>query len=176
MKMTLPSHSLFTHTRWVQLLMSLWVLSGLCIGARSAHAASATTTFNVTATVAPSCAVTATDLAFGAYDPGSATDKTATSTVSVLCTLGTAYTVSLNDGANAASGSRRMASGASRLTYQIYRDAAHTGVFGTVANLLGTSGIGTGVAIPATIYGVIPKTQNVATGSYSDQITVTIDY
>lgn len=140
------------------------------------HAATASTTFNVTATVAQSCAVTASDLAFGAYDPGSATDKTGTSTISVNCSLGTVYTVSLNNGANASGNTRRMASGAERLTYQIYQDIGATLVLGSVANLLGLAGIGTGVAAATTIYGVIPKTQNVGSGSYSDQITVTVDY
>ena len=141
-----------------------------------AGAASATATFNVTATVVDSCAVTASDLAFGTYDPAAATDKSGTSTVNVTCSLGTPYTISLNNGANATGSTRKMAAGASRLTYQVYKDVAATTVFGTVANSLGVSGVGTGAAIPAVIYGVIPKTQNVSSGSYSDQITVTIDY
>lgn len=160
------------------LSMPLWIAAA-CLSLAApgtAHAASATTTFNVTATVIDSCAVSASDLAFGTYDPASATDKTGTSTVSVTCSLGTLYTVSLNNGTHASGSTRRLAAGASRLTYQVYKDVAATQIFGSIADTLGLSGTGTGVAIPSVIYGVIPKTQNVASGSYSDQITVTIDY
>ncbi|MCX7279260.1 MAG: spore coat U domain-containing protein [Burkholderiales bacterium] len=141
-----------------------------------ARAASATANFNVTATVATSCAVTATEMAFGTYDGGSATDATTTSTINVNCSLLTPYTISLNNGSFAAGSTRRMGNGTSRLTYEIYRDPAMTGIFGTVAATLGVSGVGTGVAIPNIIYGKIPKNQNVAPGSYLDQITVTVDY
>lgn len=158
--------------------MTLWTAAA-CLAlaaAGTAHAATASTTFNVTATVVDSCAVSASDLAFGTYDPASATDKTGASTVSVRCSLGTPYTVSLNNGTYASGSTRRMAAGASRLTYQVYKDVAATQVFGSVADALGVSGIGTGVVIPSIIYGVIPKTQNVGSGSYTDQITVTVDY
>ena len=69
-----------------------------------------------------------------------------------------------------------MGSGAARLSYEIYRDVSMTNVFGTVAASLGVSGIGTGLSVPTTLYGKIPKTQAVVPGSYSDQITVTVDY
>lgn len=140
------------------------------------HAATTSTTFNVTATVLNSCAVSATDLAFGTYDPASVTDKSGASTITVTCTLGTAYDLGLNNGANASGSTRRMASGASRLSYQIYKDVGATQVLGTVAAALGVTGIGTGVGVPTLIYGVIPKAQNVGSGAYSDVITVTIDY
>jgi spore coat protein U-like protein len=148
----------------------------LAIAATPATAASTSTSFNVTATVVDACGVSATDLAFGTCDPTSAVDKIGSSTISVTCSLGTVYTVSLNDGVNAAGGVRRMASGANRLGYQLYRDAAHLLIFGTLANLLNASGVGTGLVTPFTVFGKVPKAQNVATGSYSDQITVTIDY
>lgn len=166
------------YTKGISRLVKPFTLTGLFIvlSLGSAHAATATANFNVTATVATSCAVTATDMAFGTYDGGSATDTTTTSTISVNCTLLTPYTISLNSGTFAAGSTRRMGSGTSRLTYEIYRDPAMTGIFGTVAALLGVSGIGTGIATPNIIYGKIPKSQNVTPGSYLDQITVTVDY
>lgn len=142
----------------------------------AARAATATTTFNVSATVQTSCAVSAADLAFGTYDAASATDATATSTVTVTCSLLTPYTISLDTGTHAAGSTRRMGSGASRLSYEIYRDVTMSNIFGTVAASLGVSGIGTGAAVPTVIYGKIPKNQAVIPGSYSDQVTVTVDY
>jgi spore coat protein U-like protein len=141
-----------------------------------AQAASATANFNVTATVATSCAVSAADLAFGTYDAAAATDALATTTISVTCSLLTPYTVSLNNGGYASGSTRRMGSGASRLTYEIYRDVGLTGIFGTAGASLGLTGLGTGFAVPNTVYGKIPKNQAVAPGSYADQITVTVDY
>lgn len=143
--------------------------------ASPAVAVTATTTFNVTATVVASCAATATDLAFGTYDPAAASDKTATSTISVNCSLSTPYTISLNNGSNFST-TRQMAAGASRLGYQLYRNIGVTQIFGAVANLQSAVGTGTGALQSVTVYGVIPNTQNVAPGSYSDLITLSIDY
>lgn len=144
--------------------------------ATPARAATASANFNVTATVATACSVSAADLAFGAYDVASPTDTTATSTISVTCSVLTPYTISLNNGVNATGSTRRMGSGAARLSYEIYRDPAMTGVFGTAAATLGVSGVGTGLVVPTSIYGKIPKNQAVIPGSYADQITVTVDY
>jgi spore coat protein U-like protein len=156
------------------LLQSAVLLAAIACG--SAHAASATATFNVTAAVLDSCAVTASDLAFGVYDPTSASNKSGASTINVTCSLGTLYTISLNNGTHASGTTRRMAAGTNRLTYQVYRDVGATQIFGAVADALGVSGIGTGIAVPSVVYGVIPKAQNVGSGVYSDQITVTVDY
>jgi spore coat protein U-like protein len=156
-----------------------WTLMPMALvlgAAPAAWAASATGNFNVTATVQTSCAVSAADLAFGTYDAASATDTQATSTITVTCSLLTPYTVSLNGGSYASGSARRLGSGTARLGYEIYRDVGMTNIFGTVAATLGVSGIGTGLAVPTTIYGKIPKNQAVVPGSYSDQITVTVDY
>lgn len=139
-------------------------------------AGSANASFSVTATVVDACSVSASDLTFGTYDPGAVADKTASSTISVRCSLGTPYSISLNNGSNPSGATRRMASGGNHLNYEMYRDAGASLVFGTVANLLGVAGVGTGVTAPTVLYGVIPKSQNVATGSYADQVTVTVDY
>lgn len=159
---------------WSKLLR---IAAGLMLfGSGAASAASAQTTFNVTALVVDSCAVSATDLAFGTYSPTSITDKTGTSTISVTCSLGTLYTIGLNNGTHASGSTRRMAAGLVMLTYQLYRNVGATLVFGSAADTLGVAGVGTGVAIPTVVYGVIPNSQNVNAGSYSDVITVTIDY
>lgn len=140
------------------------------------HAATSSTSFNVTATVQTACSVSAADLAFGNYDAASVSDTVASTTITVTCSLLTPYDISLDSGANANGSVRRLGSGASRLNYEIYRNALMTNIFGTVAATLGVSGVGTGLAVPTTIYGKIPKGQAVAPGSYTDQITVTVDY
>ena len=59
-----------------QILKSTLIAAAGLLFANSALAAEATTTFQVTATVADSCLVSATPLAFGAYDPAAALDGT----------------------------------------------------------------------------------------------------
>lgn len=142
----------------------------------SAQAASVSASFSVTASVVDACSVSATDLAFGEYDSSALLDKTATSTISVRCSLGTPYQIGLDGGTYASGATRRMASGANRLNYEMYRDPARSLIFGTIANLLGVSGIGTGLTMPTTIYGTNPAGQVVSIGSYSDQVMVTVEY
>ena len=156
-------------------------MSCLFFGAHhAAHAATATTTFNVTATVAASCSATATDLTFGAYNIASATPLDGTSTISVSCTSGTTYTVALNIGAGGGTfAARRMASGGNLLTYNLYTTTGRTTVWGDgTASTATVAGTGSGLLTPnaATVYGRVPINQDVAAGSYASLITVTINY
>ena len=75
-------------------------LSG-AIYVSAAVAASATTTFPVTASVIDSCTVAATPLAFGNYNGITALVLDATATITPTCTLGTAYTMTLDAGLGA---------------------------------------------------------------------------
>lgn len=64
--------------------------------------------------------VSATNLAFGNYDPSSGTALDGSSTVNVSCTNGTAYTVSLNVGTGGGSfTTRTMALGRNTLNYNL---------------------------------------------------------
>lgn len=177
-------------------------LSLLLAGAGVAQAAPppATTTFNVTATVPTWCNATATDLAFGAYNPGSGPIANS-SAVTVNCTKGTAFTVALNAGSSpgATFANRNMtgtgaadpagdtAPSSALLNYQLYTTAT-VGSGGTVwgngstgtSTVSGTgNGMGTPQAITETVYGQIPdSTANLAAvpGAYSDTVTATVTY
>lgn len=147
--------------------------------AAPALAQTATAAFQVTATVPNSCRIAATAVAFGSYDPlgGSAAD--ASGTVTVTCTLSSAWWVGLDGGGNAgasAAAPRAMAAGGSFLGYDLFRDAARTVSWGnTVA--AGASGSGTGAAQPVTVYGRIPASQTgVPAGSYADTVTATVNF
>jgi spore coat protein U-like protein len=154
------------------------------IAAGSAGAATATTTFLVTATVGANCLTSATGMAFGTYLPGNG-NINQTSTVSVRCTSGTAFTVGLNAGTfgGATVTTRRMANGAAPLAYALYRDAARTLNWGNTAGTDTLAGAGLGLAIanavPFTVYGQIPDSganQAATVGAYTDTITVTVTY
>lgn len=143
----------------------------------SANAATAFTTFQVTANVPPLCIITAPGpLAFGAYDPLNPIPNDATTVITINCTPGTVYTVGLDVGANA---TRRMADSGNFLDYEIYLDPTHT----TVWNDIGGSNVngGTfaaGAPVPYTAYGRIPALQStVVTGTtYVDTVRATVSY
>jgi spore coat protein U-like protein len=140
-----------------------------------AGSATATTTLLVTATVVAACNVSTTPVAFGTYNPTAVTDHDGTGTVSVTCTSGTSYTVSLDGGGQADATARAMSSGAEKLSYQLYSDSVRTTVWDSTGPGQ-VSDEGTGSAIDHTVYGRIPSGQNVPPGSYSDTINVTITY
>jgi spore coat protein U-like protein len=154
----------------------------------AAVAATATTTFTVSATVLKACTVGATNINFGNYTPGGGA-PTGNSTISVKCTKTTPYTVALNAGTTAggAFGQRLMAYGAETLQYNLYTSAAFTTVFGDGSGTTGTgagSGVGLGAAAQTyTAYGQMPDSAanqnaapNAAATTYSDTITVTVTY
>jgi spore coat protein U-like protein len=141
-------------------------------GIPSAYAATTSTTFTVTATVATVCSVTATDLAFGAY---ANVVVAATSTVSVTCTSGGAYTVGLSDGANFSTTRRMKNAGTDYLGYELYKEVGHTNRWGNSGGEL-VSGTGSGAAQDLTVYGNLPGAQGLIAGSYTDTITVTVTY
>lgn len=147
--------------------------------APAAEAATTTTTFPVTATVLKACIVTAAPLAFGNYDPTATSPVDTTATLSVLCTVGTSFTVGLNagTGSGATVTTRQMTNGANTLNYALYQEATRTSNWGN------TPGTDTPAATTApvlastlTVYGRLPASQNVPVGSYADTVTVTVNY
>lgn len=141
------------------------------------------------ATAAVSCTASSTSTAFGIYDPFSATPAYANGDVQVTCTLlsGRSTTVTLvssySTGSSGSYAMRTMVAGANKLNYNLFFDDAYTQIRGN-----GTGGSQTGGATlnltpgnrtqtaSGTIYGRIPAGQDVAAGSYSDTIVVTITY
>ncbi len=90
-------------------------------------------TINVSLTVEKDCIITAPDLAFGTA-PLVGTFNPVTRTISIRCSAGTAYTVGLDNGANAIGSIRHMRRGATSdyLTYEIYRDTVTTDRWGNM--------------------------------------------
>ena len=132
--------------------------------------------FQVTATVQSVCTITASDLAFGSYDP-SAGDRDATSTLDVTCTNGTIYTVGLNGGGTGVVTARAMAGpGGATLNYAMFRDSSRTQNWEDIGSLQVESGTGNGATQPLTVYGRVAGGQFSTGGSYSDTVTATIDF
>lgn len=153
-------------------------ISLLVIPSCSVFAATATTSFSVTATVLAACSVNATNLAFGNYNPAQVAVTNGQNTVTVTCTSGTTYNVGLDlgVGSGATLAARRMTSGANTLNYNLYSNASRTTVWGNTIGTNTVAGTGNGVAQPLTVYGSIPAEQYVPAGNYLDTINVTVTY
>ncbi len=152
--------------------------AGLLCG--QAHAATATATFTVTATINPVCTIQASALNFGTYAEA---QVDGTSTITVTCTNTTGWEVGLNAGssAGATAGNRRMTGpGPSSLNYGLFTDAARTITWGDHPALPGqntVSGVGTGNAQVLTVFGRIPADQRTPRpGAFLDTITATVTF
>ena len=162
---------------------------GLAIGASPA-----TTTFQVTATVASNCIVTATPMSFGTYTPG-AGDIDQTSTISVRCSNLTPYAIGLDAGTGGGTAGtyRAMSHGSvtGTLQYNLFIDSGHLTYWGdpgstTVGtNALGGTGTGMQLPIPVanvkTVYGRLfdNDTSRAATPSltaYTSTVNVNVYY
>ena len=148
----------------------------LVLAPMSADAATATTTFAVTATVQATCLVSATPLAFGTY---TGVLVNSTSTVSVTCTNTTPYNVGLSAGlaTGATVLTRKMTGPASAvLAYAMYSDSGHSVNWGQTIGTDTVTGTGNGSAQAITVYGQTTAAQYVAPGAYTDTITATVTY
>jgi len=139
--------------------------------------------------VAAKCIVSSTStVAFGPYDPvttNSATgaDLDGTGTVGIKCTPGNGLSISLDSGANASVNQRRMqgpsGSSSAFLNYDLYAETTRTTAWGNASN--GAAALAITAAPNAsertfTVYGRVPKGQDVNTGSYADTVQATVNF
>jgi spore coat protein U domain-containing protein, fimbrial subunit CupE1/2/3/6 len=164
------------------------VAAGLILAvAGSAQAATKTTTFGVSATVAPNCLISAANLAFGNYlgDPDAPANVDSSSDISVRCSKNAGYSLALSAGTTSgATFAQRLLAGpgGEQLQYNLYTDSNRNSIWGDGTNSTGTvggTGGGMGVTQTKTVYGRLPDNafnQAAATGAYNDTITVTVTY
>lgn len=151
----------------------------LCPACSGSMAGSTDTTFNVTASVAANCLVSATTLDFGTAGVLGA-NIDASNSISVTCTQGTPWTAGLNGGLTSGGtvSMRKMSgSGGATINYTIYKDSARTQVWGD--GTLGTqlvSGTGSGSAQAQTGFGRVPPQATPAAATYTDTIVVTVTF
>ena len=157
------------------------LIPAACLSAFLAPLAPAATTVN--------CTASASGIAFGIYNPLSGLADASTGTLKVTCngsgtgSANVTVNVTLSTGLSGSYATRKMFSGANALNYNIYWSTAYNQIIGD-----GTGGSFGGSAgpfvVPAggsnfatgTLYGLIPASQNVVPGAYSDVITVTVTY
>lgn len=128
-----------------------------------------------------SCTISvATGVAFGPYNVFSSTPLDSTGQVSYQCTRGTtpAVSITLTRGSSATYLPRTLLDGAQVLDYNLYLDAARTTVWGDGST--GTQAYfgtypGTG-RVAVSLYGQVFAGQDAAVGSYTDTVTVVINF
>jgi spore coat protein U-like protein len=139
---------------------------------------------------AQSCSAALVPVAFGTYNPRTATDNTSTGTATVTCTgvLGIGitllmnYTIRLDGGGSGNQLARQMRNAAGNtLNYSLRANSTNGTIWGDGSGGTTTQGGSwlLGVFVPPrlfTIYGRIPARQNVAVGSYSDSVLVTVSF
>lgn len=130
---------------------------------------------------AEACTISASGVAFGAYNPQSSTARDGTGTLNLACPPSvTAPIVALDAGLWGAVNARRLSSGSFTLNYNLYTTTARSviwgnGLLGTVTQTLSGGTVSGGTRnFSRTIYGRIPALQNVGAGTYGDTITITV--
>lgn len=159
---------------------AMWVLAAAALAVPGMVSAQTTQdNFDVTITLDESCELTTapTDMAFGTVGLLN-TNYAKTSTISVTCTSGAEYTLSLDDGANPDT-TRRMLNGATNyVSYRLYSDSGHTTLWGDGTTFGdAVSGTGNGQEQQVTVYGRVEAADNATTppaGAYSDTVTVEV--
>lgn len=149
-----------------------------CAGTFDASRANSTLSFRARINGNRNCTVVAGDLDFGAHADLSDTAKSATSTITVNCTSGTAYDIALDNGLySTAAMARRMRHSATLtefVSYNIYKPASTTAWGSAVADRV--TGTGTGAAVNLTAVGNVPVQTTPIPGDYADTVIVTVNY
>lgn len=129
------------------------------------------------------CLVNAPNLSFGPYDGLSGAPATTSASVVVSCDQSPAPTVTILLGPSAVSGGffprhMREDGGTDRLAYNFFADAGATAVWGdgSGGTVTRSQRVLKNQPWTVTIYGRIPPGQDVAAGSYSDLLTITINF
>jgi len=127
------------------------------------------------------CGVTMISLNFGVYDTRSASPVDSDGYVSVNCPPNVSYLIRFDAGGNSGGSflprKLRLSGSTGALGYNLYRDSARTEIWGDGTNKTYIlSGVGNGLQQTLIVYGRIPGSQNVVPGSYTDAITVTIEW
>jgi len=139
-----------------------------------------TTTANleVSIKINASCTLSAAPLAFAAQTGlaiGANVDSTAN--VTVNCTDTATYELGFGPGNNNQSG-RRMADGSGNnfIDYDIYQDFGRTNVLTALGGAFTIGGQGDGLDQTLSVYGRVPTQTATASGAYTDQVVMTLEY
>lgn len=129
---------------------------------------------------AAQCSVSTTPIVFGTYNVFSTSPVDSTGTVSYRCNGGAhGLLVTITKGQSVTFLPRELGKGLEKLSYNLFHDAARTSVWGDYAS--GTSAHldphpPNNQNVNVTVYGRIPPGQDISAGSYSDTVTVVVNF
>ena len=154
--------------------LSALLLAVPLFGSHPARSATHTDVLNVSATVLCACSLSGGTLNFGQYTSGQTTNLDVNGTINYVNCSGN-LSFALDGGGTGNINARQMSQGASRLSYQIYRNSTRNAIWGSGADAQGVTLIGTqsGTVI---VYGRIPANQAVPDGTYTDIVNVTLTF
>lgn len=160
-------------------LTAVAIAGGLTVGlAAPAHAGRTTNEMPVSVTVYSGCSLKTRPLMFVLPANVSNSPLDATTTITVKCTPNTNFSVDIDNGLHNNGIVRRMHSAEldAYVSYDVYRDAPRTNVWGTgqLKNVTGNSG--TGAPLDLSIFGRIPQPKNIKAGDYRDTLIVTLNF
>ena len=125
------------------------------------------------------CTITTTGVTFGPYDVFDSAPVDSTGVVRYRCSGNTnSFTIAIGRGSSATFTPRTLMNGSETMNYNLYLDATRTSIWGdgTGGTALFTDPNPGGRAVNVPIFGRIPAGQDVAAGTYSDAIVVTIQF
>jgi spore coat protein U-like protein len=129
---------------------------------------------------APSCTISVTSVAFGNYNVFTTSPDDSTGTITYRCNSSAANIwIALSDGSSNTFNPRTLRKGAEVLSYNLYRNAARTNIWGD-----GTGGTSVYTRpnppnnqnVSLTVYGRIPAQQDVSAGNYTDTVSAVINF
>jgi spore coat protein U-like protein len=138
------------------------------------------------ATIPSDCNMSVGTMNFGTSPSAITANIDSTATVSAQCTNTTPFSISLDNGTNATGSQRRMRQGATGnyLNYGLYTDTARSNAWTTSGSTTvctsgtGTCALGTGTGSNQniSIYGRVPPQTAPSSGTFNDNVVVTITY
>jgi spore coat protein U-like protein len=125
------------------------------------------------------CRVSTTSVNFGTYNVFATAANDSTGSITLNCLSIGSVAVAINRGGASTFAPRRMVKSTEALHYNLYLDAARTIIWGD-----GSSGTQMHIEVnpplnqdvTLTMFARIPASQDVSAGSYSDSVTVTVNY
>ena len=159
-------------------------LAAIAFLATPAFAGSATNPIGLSATVINNCTITTTPVAFGNYDPLSASVNNASGTVAITCTKSAATTITLGDGSH---GIRQMSDGTQLMAYELYQPPdSIPGTACSYASPTRWGAVSGQIFTPAAAPSKAARTYNVcgqvaagldlAAGSFADSVVATVNF
>jgi spore coat protein U-like protein len=176
-------------TKLNQSKLKLAIVSAMLLGTAgiTAPAYALDASLSVSASIDMSCSITTTPLTFGDYEPGSThatAPLNAQGGVSSTCTTGSVGNIKMGQGENTTGTSstdamplRRMVAAGDATSFLNYGVFTDTDRMNAWENSIGVSYEGTGLAQALVVYGSVqPGQTSAVVGSYTDTITVAINY